>query len=177
MKRLSDNPSGYELEDFVAAHLAARGRFVETGVTERDPRDILELDVVWTDYEHNEAPRHPVEVKSGKWGLGDLFKFYGWSRYLSLGPGWYFARRLPERTDIASLKRLCEKLKITLCHIPNLQTAPALFENLGLGEPPAEWLPSLWRFSYRIQRRLLEALGHAIDAGVNRPGLTGDSIV
>jgi len=166
MASLSKNPSGYELEDFVATHLAARGRFVETGVTERDPTDILELDVVWTDYDHDEALRHPVEVKSGRWGLGDLFKFYGWSRYLSLGPGWYFARSLPERIDPASLRRLCERLDITLCHVHNLEETTAIFEGLGLPEPPVNWLPTVWRFSYWIQRRLLAALGRAIETKV-----------
>ncbi len=166
MANLSDNPTGYELEDFVAAHLAARGRFVETGVTERDPVDILELDVVWTDYDHDEAPRYPVEVKSGNWGLSDLFKFYGWSRYLGIGPGWFFVRLLPERVAADSLRRLCERLEIRLCHVPNVEAAPAILEGRGLPEPPAGWLPSLWRFSYWIQRRLLASLGRAIKTGV-----------
>lgn len=166
MATLSDDPTGLELEDFVAAHLAARGRFVETGVTERAPVDILELDVVWTDYDDPKAPRHPVEVKSGDWGLGDLFKFYGWSHYLKLGPGWFFCRRLPSRIDDTSLQRLCDRLGISLCHVENLEFAPELFTGLGLPDPAFDWLPELWRYSYWAQRRLLKSLGCAIDAGV-----------
>lgn len=166
MATLSDDPSGLELEDFVAAHLAARGRFVEIGITERDPIDVLELDVVWTDYDDAGAARHPVEVKSGDWGLGDLFKFYGWSRYLNLGPGWYFCRRLPGRVNLAAIERLCARLDITLCHVEELASVADRFGALGLPDPPTEWVPELWRYSFWVQRRLLKSLGAAIDAEV-----------
>lgn len=166
MAVLTDDPSGLELEDFVAAHLASRGRFVESGVTERDPVDLLELDVVWTDYESAQAPRHPVEVKSGNWGVGDLFKFYGWSQYLDLGPGWYFTRRLPGRIEFEALERLCERLDIALFHVADLADVAERLKHQGLPDPPIEWLPSLWRYSFWIQRRLLQALGAGIEAEV-----------
>ena len=87
MASLAKDPKGWELEDFVAAHFVSRGCYVETGVKERNPDEILELDIVWTDYRKEPQVRHPVEVKSGDWGLGDVFKFYGWTRYLGLEPG------------------------------------------------------------------------------------------
>ena len=96
MASLPDDPRNIELEDYVAAHFAARGAFVETGVTERDPIDILELDTVWTDYRIASPTPRAVEVKSGKWGLGDLFKFYGWTQYLGMEPGEFICREWPE---------------------------------------------------------------------------------
>ena len=44
---LSDIPeAGGDLEDYVAALFQASGYFVEKNVTERDPGDVLELDLV-----------------------------------------------------------------------------------------------------------------------------------
>jgi hypothetical protein len=59
MVQLSKDPKGWELEDFVAAHFASRGAYVETGITERRPTDILELDVVWTDYRKTHRSHTP----------------------------------------------------------------------------------------------------------------------
>lgn len=163
MATLAANPAGLELEDFVAAHLASRHRFVETGVTERDPVDVLELDVVWTDYSEDKPCRHPVEVKSGDWGIGDVFKFFGWSKYLELGPGWCFCRRLPGRVEHADLVRLCDRLEISLLHAQDLESVTGLLAGKGLPEPVNPWLPELWRFSFWAQRRLQRSLGLAID--------------
>ncbi len=75
MATLPENPDGADLEHLVAAHFASRGCFVESGVTERAPDDISDIDVVWTDYRERPALAHPVEAKSGAWKLDDLFKF------------------------------------------------------------------------------------------------------
>lgn len=166
MAHLSEDPRGLELEDFVAAHLAARARFVETGVTERDPVDVLELDVVWTDYDAAAVRRHPVEVKSGDWGIGDLFKFYGWSRYLDLGHGWYFTRTLPGRVAADDLTRLAHRLDISLFHVPDLGQVAEQLKGKGLPEPASDVLPELWRYSFWVQRRLLKALASGVAAGI-----------
>src|SRR6266853_333547 len=87
MATLSKAPREWELEDLVAAHFVSRGCYVEMGVRERNPDELLELDLVWTDYGKNPPTQCPVEMKSGEWGLGDVFKFYGWTQYLGLEPG------------------------------------------------------------------------------------------
>ena len=87
MADLSKDPKGWELEDFVAAHFVSRGCYVETGIKERLPDEILELDIVWTDYRIEPPIKHPVEVKSGDWHLGDVFKFFGWTNYLKFRAG------------------------------------------------------------------------------------------
>jgi hypothetical protein len=166
MATLSDNPEGVELEDFVAAHFLARGVFVETGVTERDPKDILELDVVWTDYRQADAVRNPVEVKSREWHLGELFKFFGWTRYLGLQPGIFVCRQLPTRISIDSIRRLADRMGIRVAHIGDLQTVDEHFHGLELPTPANPTLPRLWRYSFWAQRRLLRALGIAIEKDV-----------
>ncbi len=165
MASLSENPDELELEDFVAAHLQSRGVYVETGVTAREPQDILELDIVWTDYIENALRQNAVEVKSGKWQLGDLFKFYGWTQYLHLPPGQFVCKRLPERLPPEVVANLCNRMNLQFIHIENFASVDSHFTSLGLREPAAPWLPDLWRFSYWAQRRLLDILSRAIGKG------------
>ncbi len=165
MASLSENPDELELEDFVAAHLQSRGVYVETGVTSREPQDILELDIVWTDYIENALRQNAVEVKSGKWQLGDLFKFYGWTQYLHLPPGQFVCKRLPERLPPEVVVNLCKRMNLQFIHIENFVSVDCHFTPLGLRQPVAPWIPSLWRFSYWAQRRLLDILSKAIGRG------------
>ena len=166
MAKLTADPRNLELEDYVAAHFVSRGAFVETGVTERDPTDILELDVVWTDYREPVLLPRPVEVKSGKWHLGDLFKFYGWTQYLDMSPGQFVCREWPERLKPEPVRRRMSKLGMDIFHIDDPDDVSSHFDGLGLPEPPAPYLPELWRFSFWAQRRLLNALQVAIRENV-----------
>lgn len=162
LAELARNPKGWELEDFVAAHFVSRGCYVETGVKERNPDEILELDIVWTDYQNEPQARQPVEVKSGEWGLGDVFKFYGWTRYLGLEPGQFIHKEPCGRLNPSSLKHIESRTGITLLHVPKAEDAEAHFKAIGLPEPSWEALPEIWRFSFWGQRRLLKSLGEAI---------------
>jgi hypothetical protein len=162
MATLPKDPKGLELEDFIAAHFISRGCYVETGVKERSPDEILELDLVWTDYRKEPQEQHPVEVKSGDWGLGDIFKFYGWTRYLGLVPGQFVHKQPAGRVAPACLARITSRTQITLLHLPTIEEAEVHFKTLGLAEPAWEGLPEIWRFSFWAQRRLLKALVEAI---------------
>ena len=106
MAELAQNPKGWELEDYVAAHFVSRGCYVETGVKERNPDELLELDIVWTDYRDEPQSVHPVEVKSGSWGLGEVFKFFGWTKYLGLEPGQFIYKEPCGRLSPGSLKHI-----------------------------------------------------------------------
>lgn len=163
MATLSANPEGLELEDFVAAHFVSRGAYVETGVTARDPKDILELDIVWTNYRVPEPTRNPVEVKSGQWQLGDLFKCFGWTRYLGLPAGQFVCRHLPTRVSLESIRRICGQMSMQLVHIEDLQKVDDHFQGIGLPAPDYPALPQLWRFSFWAQRQLLKILSLSIE--------------
>jgi hypothetical protein len=166
MAELSANPTGQELEDFVAAHFVSRGVFVEFGVTQRDPTDILELDIVWTDYRDGREAQTPVEVKSGDWGIGDIFKYYGWTRYLELPSGQFVCRTIPSRTTEETVRALCKKLNIELIHVPEMNQIDNKLQSLGLPHPSYEYQPSLWRYSFWSQRRFLKSLNIAISRNV-----------
>ena len=165
MAELPKDPKGAELEDWVSAHLASRGCYIEASITERSPDEILELDVVWTDYRKTPEERHPVEVKSGKWGMHDVFKFYGWTRYLGLEPGQFIHTQPCEHED-ASLAHVQEGTQIVLVHVANIESSDEQFNTFGLPEPALAWLPSLWRFSFWARRRLVRTLGVAVELAV-----------
>ena len=57
MAELPKDPAGADLEDWVSARFASRGCYVETTIKERNPDEILELDVVWTDYRKDPEQR------------------------------------------------------------------------------------------------------------------------
>jgi len=167
LANLTRDPMGWELEDFAAAHFVSRGCFVETGIKERTPDEILELDIVWTDYRIDRPSPHPVEVKSGgNWGLGDVFKFYGWTQYLGLQPGQFMHKEPCGRLSPSSLKHVSDRTGISFLHVPKPTDAETLLKALGLREPPWQGLPEIWRFSFWAQRRLLKALSKAIEVGV-----------
>lgn len=165
MAVLPDDPKGADLEDLVSAHLASRGCYVETAIKERNPDEILELDVVWTDYRKDPEEKHPIEVKSGDWGLGDVFKFYGWTRYLKLEPG-QFIHKKPCDHDPASVARVQEQTGIRFLLVADLGGAEEQFKAFGLPDPAIYWLPSLWRFCFWARRRLVKSLNVAIGSGL-----------
>ena len=167
MASLTKTPLNADFEDFVAAHLSSRGMFVETGVTERDPRDILELDIVWTDYRKPEAPRNALETKSAGWGFHDYFKFYGWLTYLRLPAGAFIYRQLPDQTPQELMERLAVRTGVKAVHIDDWATFDAKLEGaLGLPQITAANTPELWRYSFWAQRLLLRSLSRGIDKKV-----------
>lgn len=163
MATLPRDPHGTDLEDYVASHLVSRGAFVETGVTERDPKDILELDIVWTDYRQQSAPRLPIEIKSRPWHLEDIFKFYGWMTYLDLNHGYFVCRHMPVRIDAKSINKIAERIKITVVHIDDLKNLEERFAIFKLPAPSQKYLPEIWQFSFRVRRRLHKSLSLSIE--------------
>lgn len=69
-------------EDFVAAVLSASGLFLERRLSLNKPVNILELDVVTTRFLAGGIEKTLSEIKSGGWGLTDVFKVRGWLDYL-----------------------------------------------------------------------------------------------
>lgn len=165
MAELARDPKGWELEDLVSAHFASRRCYVETSIKEKNRAEILELDIVWTDYRKDREERHPVEVKSGEWHLGDAFKFYGWTCYLGLEPGEFFYKEPNGRLDPETLQHVQNRTGITFLHVPKPEDAEEHFRMLTLPEPAWEGLPQLWRFSFWSRRRLVKSLNMAIELG------------
>ena len=83
---LPDPPTEDDYEDLVVACLLASGHYVDTRVRYRDEtQELLELDAVATPTGTNFENPVLVDAKSGKWGISDTFKFFGWRTFLGIG--------------------------------------------------------------------------------------------
>lgn len=167
---LPDIPAdAFQLEDFVAALFQSVGYFVQRGVTERDPTDVLELDAVVTDYAKDPPAAIIVEAKSGGWGYPDIFKLAGWMRYLSIPRGAFFVQQVPEGMDLAKRKARAGRLDVALAHLaqPDLSAG---FIDAGFPAPPSVQALTVWRFSYMIERCLLKCVRKAMK---DQPGSSG----
>jgi hypothetical protein len=154
MVKVPDVPKGKELEDFVAALLQCTHHFVEKNIKEPD---VLELDVVATSYGKGSPEQCLFEVKSGKWGFSDILKLRGQMEYLSICRGALISTQAPQDKSIGFYRKRCNKINIDLRIIGDLQRARDDFSAAGYGQAD-ELLHELWRFSFWIERRLLEVL-------------------
>ncbi|MCX6575317.1 MAG: hypothetical protein NTV82_02865, partial [Candidatus Aminicenantes bacterium] len=100
-------------------------------------------------------------MKSGNWSLGDVFKFFGWTKYVGLEPGEFIYKEPCGRLSPDSLKHVQDRTGITLLHVPKPEDAEAHFKTLRLPNPAWAELPEIWRYSFWSQRRLLKSIGEA----------------
>ena len=77
-------PKGKDYEDYVASLIAA-GYFLERGIhCWIDTEELLELDIIATNYTQNNNEKKLIEIKSGDWGYSDILKVYGWMNFLNI---------------------------------------------------------------------------------------------
>lgn len=146
--------AGEELEDYVAALFQASGYYVEKQIVQRDPADLLELDIIATNYGSEPVVRHLIEVKGGKWGYTELFKVLGWMRYLELEHGAFFVTSWEDRE--AARQRM-SPLGLKVVCFDDFKSAPLRFEESEFGKPDPGTL-DLWRHSYSVERKLIRVL-------------------
>lgn len=152
---LSDIPeTGEELEDYVAALFLAAGHFVEKNVTNPN---LLELDIVATDYETDPPRVILAEAKSGKWGYSDLFKVIGWMRYLKIREGAFFCQGMGDK-DEKRVKKVFEPLDLAFADLNDFDDPVHEFVKAGL---PAIHEPeevTHWRWVHAVERLLAKKL-------------------
>lgn len=162
MVTLPDVPEGKELEDFVAALLQCTRHFVEKNIQERD---VLELDVVATSYAERSAEERLFEVKGDKdWGFSDIFKLLGHMKYLDICRGAFVTTRPPQDKDASFYRDRCQDVGIDLRIIEDIESARDEFKAAGYGAAD-ELLHALWRYSFWVERRLIEILRQEAKAG------------
>ena len=153
---LSDIPtSGAELEDYVAALFLAAGCFVEKNIEERN---VLELDIVATDYTQDTPRVVLAEAKSGDWGFGDLFKVVGWMRYLRIDEGAMLVREIPHDKDLDRLGGIFGPLSVTIVRLDDLEEASNRFAESGLPVVRHPQEVEQWRWVHTAERVLLRQL-------------------
>lgn len=109
-------PKGEYYEDFVAALLCCGGYFIEKRIELRNPTNILELDVVTSKYTSDYVEKSITEIKSGGWGLPDVFKVRGWLDYLKIDKA-FFVCLNNTKSNFSEMQDIAKELKINLCNV------------------------------------------------------------
>jgi hypothetical protein len=165
MAKLPDVPQGKELEDYVAALLQCAGYFVEKNIIERGRVEVLELDMVATDYIDDLPKRLLFEVKSGNWGFSDIFKLLGWKTYMGpdkIDSAYFVATGLNTDKPIDFFKEKCEQLGIFLLAVyDHNQIEQALIDTAIISNRCNELDHALWRYSLWIERVMLNTVANS----------------
>ena len=169
MATLPEAPQGLWLEDAVAAALQC-GAYIERNVHDNaEGADSLELDVIATTYENRVSQKLLVEVKSGGWGFGEVFKLAGWMQYLGIERAAFFSTTVLKESKQARITAIGGSLNISVlpCAVFShdalltaLQTSNCLNASAA-----SDAHVSLWRFVFWIERILIAELRKLRDSG------------
>jgi len=155
---LPDLPKGKEFEEYISAYFQSGGNYIERNIIEREVEEVLELDIITTDYCLSPPEIKLLEVKSGEWGFPDLFKMHGWMDYLNISKGVFVASK--EKSTADFFKKKAKGLNIDLEVIPNLSESKEALSELINNETIEDIDILTWRFSYWVERNLLKRLNH-----------------
>jgi hypothetical protein len=155
MVELSKTPTGRGLEDYFAALLQTTGHFVEKNV--EDP-NVLELDIVATNYEAAGPRTRVFEVKGTDARFGDVFKLLGRMTYLGLAAGGFITTTVPRERPIETFTKVCNQAGILFVVVPDLAQADTVFDAMGFGRADS-LRHEIWRFSYWLERIYVQAIG------------------
>lgn len=148
MATLPTTPEGHELEEYFAALLQSTGHYVEKNIKEPN---ILELDIVATDYASLPPRSRLFEVKGTNARLEDIFKLVGHMRYLGIDEGAFVTTEKPKARDIEWFTGVCDRTNVTFVMVPDLAKAPKTFRESGFGRGD-HLRQEIWRFSYWLER-------------------------
>lgn len=154
--RLPALPKGKELEEYISAFFQSAPYYIERNIIERDIEEVLELDIIVTDYQLSPPDIKLVEVKSGSCGFPDIFKLRGWLDYLNLSHAILITTK--QFNNLAFFEKKAKALDIDFLAIPSLKAVAAALSDFITAEniPPVDI--STWRFSYWVERNLLKRL-------------------
>lgn len=152
---LESNPIEKDYEDYICAYFQSGGLYVEKSIIHRETEEILELDIIYTDFDRDNVTRKLVEIKSGNWGFSEIFKVKGWLVYLKMEDGLFVIKKTKDSVDY--FKRKASELSIELIDNSDLTKTN---ECLGkyLHQPAEEKEIETLRFSYLLERNLLKQI-------------------
>ena len=152
---LESNPIEKDYEDYICAYFQSGGLFVEKSIIHRETEEILELDIIFTNFGNENVTRKLVEIKSGNWGFSEIFKVKGWLVYLKMDDGIFIIKKTRDSLDY--FKSKASELQIELIDNSDLTKTN---ECLGkfLHQPAEEKEIETLRFSYLLERKLLKQI-------------------
>ena len=154
--KLPEKPKDLQYEDFIAAHFQVSGYYVERSIIDRGKAEILELDIIITDYDGDVPSLSLVEIKSGNWGFSDVFKIRGWLNYTLIETGVLIAQK--NRDHLEYYQGKAKKINVEIIINDDLNQTPEILSHLiGETEINQKDIKS-WRFAYWTERNLLKYL-------------------
>jgi len=153
---LPELPKGKEFEEFISAYFQSSGLYVERNIIDKGVEEVLELDIITTDYDKTPPFIKLHEIKSGGWGFPDIFKLRGWIDYLNIPSALLVVN--VNKSNIEFAKEKAKPLSVDIVVVENLEnTASALYDFY-----PSEEINkadvAIWRFSYWVERNILHYL-------------------
>ena len=154
--KLPDLPKGKEFEEYIAAFLQEQGYYIERNIVDSQEEDILELDIISSEYGDKIPESKLFEVKSGSWGFGDIFKIRGWLDYLNMESGCLIV--LEEDTGLDFFKKIAISLNLEVVAIYSLENAGECLKSYIASDKIHPLDITIWRFSYWTERKLIQLL-------------------
>ena len=157
-------PKDAYYEDYVASILNTGGYYLERSVHRAENGiDLLELDVVATKFTASSIDSTIIEVKSGGWGMKDVFKVSGWLHFLNLNKAaLIFQQREEERCEDV-YKRVADSLSVTL--LSNRINEEGRLQNLEINkhfniaiDDISEQVTIAFRYSYDLERVMRDSV-------------------
>lgn len=103
-------------EDWVAATLCTGGYYVDRRINLTNPTNILELDVVTSQFFRDRVSKTIVEIKSGDWGFPEIFKVRGWLDYLGFDQGAFVSLNC-NKQNFLHIQREAQKINVLLSNV------------------------------------------------------------
>lgn len=149
-------PKDKEFEEYVAAFLQSSGYFVERSIIDRGEQEVLELDIITTEYSNAKPPKERlIEVKSGGWGFSEIFKLSGWSNYLKIDDVDLIV--CIKKPNQEFYEKKAKDIGVGLLYHPNDQKH-VVHSQLHSNQFADPIDVAEWRFSYWLERILLRKL-------------------
>lgn len=149
---LPEIPKDKDYEDYLCAYLQAGGLYVERSIIHREVEELLELDVLTTEFQHDNTNKLLVEIKGGNWGFNEIFKIRGWMTFLNFDKGCFIVQK--SRPSISYFQDKAETLNIKLIDNSDLAKTKETLSSFYRIQPDAADVETI-RFAYLIERKQL----------------------
>jgi hypothetical protein len=154
--RLPSNPISNNFEDLITACLTGLGFFVEANLHLREETtEILELDVVATPVTNPIDDVLLLDAKSGKTGIADIFKMFGWRTFLNIPKGCIVRPTAPDANKNPAIVKLGSETSVHVATVNLTAFDLSCFPSESIPIPEAtrdKVIPSEWYG--RIGKRL-----------------------
>lgn len=152
---LEQNPKEADYEDYISAYLQAGGLYVEKNIIYRGKAELLELDIITSNFREDQVIKHLIEIKSGKWGFNELFKVKGWLVYLNFDDGVFVAKNKRESQDY--FKEKAAELNIDLIDNSNLENTEDNLNEYIIQKTEERDIQTI-RYAYMLERKLIKRI-------------------